>query len=67
VDKKDDITIVLFSFSIFLIILFGLPPKKRWALVYYGSSQHFLGERKFPAIKKEIGPYNLLYISRQRK
>jgi hypothetical protein len=25
VDKKDDITIVLFSFSIFLIILFGLP------------------------------------------
>jgi hypothetical protein len=25
-DKKDDVTIVLFSFYIFLIILFGLPP-----------------------------------------
>jgi hypothetical protein len=26
VDKKDDITIVLFFFSVYLIILFGLPP-----------------------------------------
>jgi hypothetical protein len=41
--------------------------KKRRALVYYGSSQHFLGERKFSSLEKEIGPYNLSYISRQRK
>jgi hypothetical protein len=66
VDKKDDVTIVLFLFY-FPNYIVRPSTKKRQALVYYGSSQYFLGERKFLALKKETGPYNLPYISRQRK
>jgi hypothetical protein len=46
---------------------FLLAPDQNKGRVFYRSPQHFLRERKFPALKKEIGSYNLPYISRQRK
>jgi hypothetical protein len=53
VDKKDDIVIVLFSFYIFLIILFGLPQLKK--LLGSGLLRKFptfSGGKKVPTIKK---------------
>jgi hypothetical protein len=57
VDKKDDITIILFFLFYFPdYIAWSFTIKKRRALVYYESFQYFLGERKFPALKKKPVP-----------
>jgi hypothetical protein len=46
---------------------FLLAPDQNKGRVFYRSSQYFLRERKFPALKKETSSYNLPYISGQRK
>jgi hypothetical protein len=69
VDKKDDITIVFFFLFLFSRLYYSAFHHKKnvrlWSIMEVPNI--FWGKRKFPALKKETGLYNLPYISRQRK